>query len=193
MATAASPRSPKKTLASFPVLMEPPIAVSHFLWTSLYRARRVTSSKTFSLTFKVFASFMRIPISARRWSNASSCCSMLTSNPRLVNDKCLMRSAYIVAHRCKDLDQSFAAGLLEIERVDLSLAIGSFELCVPGKGPVAAEFFRPLYRDLREAGEDMVLEDLEDRVLHNLRRAERLLAFLPDLILAVGDRDIVAL
>jgi hypothetical protein len=52
--------------------------------------------------------------------------------------------AYIVAHRCKDLDQSFAAGLLEIERVDLSFAIGSFEFRLTGKGKVTPEFFRPL-------------------------------------------------
>src|SRR5208283_381899 len=74
------------------------------------------------------------------------------SRPRLVPDWYLLCSAYIVAHRGKDLDKLLATGLLEVEWVNLSFAICCFKIGIPGKGPVSPEFFRSLYGDFRGAG-----------------------------------------
>src|SRR5512145_2064886 len=99
----------------------------------------------------------------------------------------------IVPDRGKDLDEPFPAGLLEVHRVHLGFSVRGFKIGICGKGTVTAEFLRPFDRNFRKPREDVVLEDLEDRVLGDLRGTERLLALLPDLVLSVGYRDIVSL
>ena len=77
--------------------------------------------------------------------------------------------------------------------MDLPFAVGSLKISIGSEVPVAAELLRPSDGDLRKAREDVVLEDLEDRVLGNLRRAECFLALLLDLVLTIGNRDVVSL
>ena len=103
-----------------------------------------------------------------------------------------MRSPYIVAHRGKDLDEPLAAGLLEIERMNFPFVIGSFKLHVPGKGPVTAELFRSFQSNFWQAGEDVELEDLENG-LSAIPGGRMPSGIFPDLVLAIGDGDIVSL
>src|SRR5208337_4397128 len=142
------------------------------------------------------ASLMRTPISSRRWSNWSSLLSMLfpffTQVPPVII-QLWYQSPYILPYRGKDPGKGFAARLLEIERMNLFVAVRSFKLSIAGKCAVATEFFRSFDRDFRKTGEDVVLEYLKDGVIRNFRRAEGLLAFLPDILLAVGNGDEITL
>ena len=87
----------------------------------------------------------------------------------------------------KDPDERFTAGLLEIKWMHFTFPVRCFKVWIGYKDAVTAKFLGSFYGNFRKAGENMVLEDLEDRILRDLGRTERFLALLPNLVLGIGD------